>query len=193
MALIISLSALAVFVPSAFAQSSSYLNASSSNITATGVPYPLSNTTSLHGPTATLAPGGFTTSYVDISVIGSSSAASSSIVTSSIGDFASLQSDDGTCGQVTVTETAYQTVTVIATPTISREKDDPTIMETSVFEELSRNTHTQIATNYLTHTLMHASATGLHENSTNGAGAPLPTGARLDNLKSRRRGHFAGR
>ncbi|KAI4129431.1 MAG: hypothetical protein LQ347_003779 [Umbilicaria vellea] len=194
MALLLSLSALAVFIPPAFAQSSGYLNDSSTNNTATGVPYPLFNTTVSYGSTATPGPSGLITTYADVSAIRPSSAASSSFATSSIGNPAShLQSAEGSCGQVTITEMAYQTVTATAAPTIFQEGDDLIILETSAIEELSRNTHTQTATNYLTHTLMRANATGLHGNSTNGVGAALPTGAKLNNLKSRRNGHFAGR
>lgn len=196
MALLISLGALAFFVPSAFAQSSGYFNASATNVTATGVPYLPFNTVMSYGPTATPAPSGLTTSYIDVSAIGPASAGSSSFITSSIGNPAStLQSAEGSCDQVTVTETAYQTVSVAATPTISQEEESPTITVASVSVELSRNTHTHTreATNYLTHTLVHANTTGLHGKSPNGARTALPTGVRLDKVKSHRRGRFAGR
>ena len=133
MALIITLGAIAAFVPTTFAQSSASLNAFSENTTPTGVLHPLSNTTLSCDPTATPARSGFITSYVDISATGSSAVASSSLVPSSIVSPAStLESAEKPYGQPTVIETAPQTVTVTATPT-----------------------------KYLTHTVINANATGL--------------------------------
>ncbi|KAA6408716.1 MAG: hypothetical protein FRX48_07798 [Lasallia pustulata] len=96
MALIISLSAFAVFVPSTFAQSSGFLRASSRNMTVTGVPHFLSNSTLSYGPTARPSPMGLITSYFDLT--------------------STVESAEGSCGQATVTETAYQTITVTVTP-----------------------------------------------------------------------------
>ena len=168
MALIISLSAFAVFVPSTFAQSSGFLHASSRNTTATGVPYFLSNSTLSYGPTARPAPIGLITSYFDLT--------------------STLESAEGSCGQATVTETAYQTITVTVTPTFPPGHDETTITEASAVEGHSQHAPTEITT----HTLIHANPTGLHGNSTDGDGAALPTGTRLGKLKRWRRERYAG-
>ncbi|MCJ1297908.1 hypothetical protein MMC08_000696 [Hypocenomyce scalaris] len=183
MAFIVALSALAVFIPSTFAQSSGYPIASSSNITTTAVPYPLFNNTLLHGPTGTPISSGFTTSYVYASAIASSS----------IGSPASASdSAEGTCGQATVTETTYATVTVTATPSATQEEAGQITSQTSAANETSHHTLTNFATNYLTHTLISATVTGAYGNITSGAGVTVPTGLTLGKLRNHKRGRFAG-